>query len=133
MQVGAEGSREQICRTVYETECWTKQNVHEVRKHEWGGGLYADICPYKQVEDDVVTCETVTEAVCEDEVSGYTARPRCSSVPRQQCSLAKQRVQKVTPETSCDKQPVEVCAPRGCGFVNVRYSPHLLPTFFTGS
>ena len=73
-----------------------------------------------QVEDDVVTCETVTEAVCEDEVSGYTARPRCSSVPRQQCSLAKQRVQKVTPETSCDKQPVEVCAPRGCGFVNVR-------------
>ena len=85
-----------------------------------------------QVEDDVVTCETVTEAVCEDEVSGYTARPRCSSVPRQQCSLAKQRVQKVTPETSCDKQPVEVCAPRGCGFVNVRYSSHLLPTFFTG-
>ena len=70
----------------------------------------------------MVTCETVTEAVCEDEVSGYTARPRCSSVPRQQCSLAKQRVQKVTPETSCDKQPVEVCAPRGCGFVNVRYS-----------
>ena len=30
MQVGAEGSRDQICRTVYETECWTKQNVHEV-------------------------------------------------------------------------------------------------------
>ena len=72
----------------------------------------------------MVTCETVTEAVCEDEVSGYTARPRCSSVPRQQCSLAKQRVQKVTPETSCDKQPVEVCAPRGCGFVNVRCGTH---------
>ena len=38
MQVGAEGSREQICRTVYETECWTKQNVHEVRKLMTGGG-----------------------------------------------------------------------------------------------
>ena len=22
-----------ICRTVYETECWTKQNVHEVRSY----------------------------------------------------------------------------------------------------
>ena len=23
---------EQVCSTVYETECWTKQNVHEVTK-----------------------------------------------------------------------------------------------------
>ena len=38
MQVGAEGSREQICRTVYETECWTKQNVHEVSELMSGGG-----------------------------------------------------------------------------------------------
>ena len=124
MQVGAEGSRDQICRTVYETECWTKQNVHEVREMMTGGDLMMIIRSYNQVEDDVVTCETVTEAVCEDEVSGYTARPRCSSVPRQQCGLAKQRVQKVTPETSCDKQPVEVCAPRGCGLVNVRCGTH---------
>ena len=26
---------------------------------------------------------------------------------------------KVSPETGCDKEPVELCAPRGCGFVNV--------------
>ena len=34
-----EESEAVVCRTVYETECWTKQNVHEVRKHEWGGTL----------------------------------------------------------------------------------------------
>ena len=39
MQVGAEGSRDQICRTVYETECWTKQNVHEVSEMMTGGAL----------------------------------------------------------------------------------------------
>merc|ERR1712080_442737 len=37
-----------ICRTEYESECWTKQEVHDV-------------------EDDVVTCTTEVEEKCEDE------------------------------------------------------------------
>ena len=45
MQEGAEGSREQICRTVYETECWTKQNVHEVRKLMTGVDLVMIFVP----------------------------------------------------------------------------------------
>ena len=94
------GNREQICRTVYETECWTKHNVHEV-------------------EDDVVSCETVQEDVCQDVVEGYLTSSRCKQFPKEKCSLEKKKVKKVTPDTGCNKEPVEVCAPRGCGFVNV--------------
>merc|ERR1712241_581066 len=39
-----------ICRTEYESECWTKQEVHDV-------------------EDDIVSCETVVDEKCEDETS----------------------------------------------------------------
>ena len=88
-------------RTVYETECLTKHKVHEV-------------------EDDVVSCETVQEDVCNEVVEGYNTVTKCSQFPRQKCSLDRQKVRKVTPETGCSKQPVELCAPRGCGFVNVR-------------
>merc|ERR1712180_58708 len=47
----------EICRTEYESECWTKQEVHDV-------------------EDDVVTCATEVEEKCEDETSGCTKEPR---------------------------------------------------------
>merc|ERR1712083_928884 len=43
----------EICRTEYESECWTKQDFHDV-------------------QDDVVECETVLEEKCEDNTSGYT-------------------------------------------------------------
>merc|ERR1711892_204743 len=48
-----------ICRTEYESECWTKQEVHDV-------------------EDDVVECTTEVEEKCEDETSGYTTNTKCS-------------------------------------------------------
>merc|ERR1712032_1153261 len=63
-----------ICRTEYESECWTKQEVHDV-------------------EDDVVECTIEVEEKCEDETSGYTTNTKCS------------------------KEPRELCAPAGCGFV----------------
>merc|ERR1711973_617303 len=50
----------EICRTEYESECWTKQEVHDVT-------------------DDVVSCETVVEEKCEDETSGYTTNTKCST------------------------------------------------------
>ena len=46
---------------------------------------------------------------------------RCSSFPRESCALDKVRVTKLSPETGCDKRPVELCAPRGCALVNVSY------------
>merc|ERR1712179_732875 len=49
---------EKICRTRYESECWTKQEVHDV-------------------EDDVVECKTEVEEKCEDETSGYTTTTDC--------------------------------------------------------
>ena len=95
-----------MCRTVYETECWTKHNVLEV-------------------EDEVAVCQTVEEKKCEDVVSGYTSSLQCSTFPREKCRLEKRKTKKVSPETGCDKEPVELCAPRGCGFVNVRNSSNL--------
>ena len=85
---------------MYETECWTKHNVHEV-------------------EDDVVSCETVHDEVCDDVVEGYTSSVQCSQVPRLKCSVEKKTVKKFTPQTRCEKVPRTMCAPPGCGFVEV--------------
>ena len=87
----------EVCRTEYESECWTKQEVHEV-------------------EDDVVDCRTEYEEKCEDETSGYTTSTKCSKWPREVCSVSKKAVKKYTPITGCTKEPRELCAPAGCGF-----------------
>merc|ERR1712172_307378 len=63
----------EICRTEYESECWTKQEVHDV-------------------EDDVVECRTEVEEKCEDETSGYTTNTKCSKWPREVCSVSKKPV-----------------------------------------
>jgi len=87
----------EICRTEYESECWTKQEEHDV-------------------EDDVVECETIQDEKCEDETSGYTTFTKCSKWPREVCDVKKKRVTKYTPITGCTKEPRELCAPAGCGF-----------------
>merc|ERR1712212_1342419 len=86
-----------ICRTEYESECWTKQEVHDV-------------------QDDVVECTTEVEEKCEDETSGYTTNTKCSKWPKEVCSVSKKPVKKYTPITGCTKEPRELCAPAGCGF-----------------
>merc|ERR1712200_345516 len=49
------------------------------------------------VEDDVVTCETIQDEKCEDETSGYTTQTKCSKWPREVCSVEKKKVKKYTP------------------------------------
>merc|ERR1712072_1447589 len=73
---------DEICRTEYESECWTKQEVHDV-------------------EDDVVECTTEVEEKCEDETSGYTTNTKCSKWPREVCSVSKKPVKKYIPITGC--------------------------------
>jgi len=87
----------EVCRTVYESECWTKQEVHDV-------------------EDDVVDCRTEHEEKCVDETSGYTTSTKCSKWPKEVCNVSKKQVKKYTPVTGCNKEPRELCAPAGCGF-----------------
>merc|ERR1711962_1891377 len=87
----------EICRTEYESKCWTKQEVHDV-------------------EDDVVECTTEVEEKCEDETSGYTTNTKCSKWPKEVCTVSKKPVKKYTPITGCTKEPRELCAPAGCGF-----------------
>merc|ERR1711862_36013 len=36
--------------------------------------------------------------------------------PKEVCSVSKKPVKKYTPITGCTKEPVELCAPAGCGF-----------------
>ena len=88
----------EVCTTEYESECWTKPEEHEV-------------------EDDVVTCETVEDEICEPETSGYTTSVKCSKWPREVCSVTKTTVKKYTPVTACTKEPRELCAPAGCKLV----------------
>jgi len=85
----------EICTTQYESECWTKQEEHDV-------------------EDDVVSCETVYEEKCEDETSGYTTNTKCTKWPREVCAVVKKPVKKFTPITGCTKEPITLCAPAGC-------------------
>merc|ERR1712200_92948 len=84
----------EICTTQYESECWTKQEEHDV-------------------SDDVVSCETVKEEKCFDQTAGYTTFQNCATWPREVCSVNKKAVKKYTPITGCTKEPREVCAPAG--------------------
>ena len=87
----------EICRTEYESECWTKQELHDV-------------------QDDVVECESRLEEKCEDKTSGYTTTTQCKAWPKEVCSVSQKQVKKYTPITGCTKEPRELCAPAGCGF-----------------
>jgi len=89
---------EEICTTEYESECVTEQHEH-------------------QVEDDVPECKTVVDEKCEDITSGYTSTQKCSKWPREECVLSKENRKKYTPQTRCEKIPVTLCGPAGCGFV----------------
>ena len=88
---------DEICTTEYESECITEQHEH-------------------QVEDDVPECKTVVDEKCEDVTSGYTATQKCSKWPREECILSKKNRKKYTPQTRCEKIPVTLCGPAGCGF-----------------
>ena len=107
-----EVSGPEICKTVYESECWTKQEVHDV-------------------EDDVVDCKTEHEEKCVDETAGYTTSTKCSKWPKEVCSVSKQQVKKYTPVTGCNKEPRELCAPAGCGFKQVIYFTGLRSRFIS--
>ena len=65
-------------------------------------------------------------------------KEECDTWPVQQCNMEQKLVQKYTPETSCQQEPREMCAPSNCQLVEVRqkltsepylinYSGHLLP------
>lgn len=83
------------CTTVYESECSTKQHVHEV-------------------EEDVVNCVVEQMEKCRDVTQGYTTTKVCDKWPVNRCSIDKKTVKKYSPETKCHKVPTELCGPRDC-------------------
>jgi len=87
---------EEECQIVYQSECYTRQKVHEV-------------------EDQVPNCETIYEQKCEDIVVGLTTEAKCDTWPREVCNITTEAVKKYTPETTCEKLPTTLCAPKGCG------------------
>merc|ERR1712168_586561 len=70
------------CKTVYESQCETRYHEHDV-------------------EDDVVSCETIQEEKCEDVTQGYTTEKKCTKWPKQVCKSEKKQVKKYSPETEC--------------------------------
>jgi len=92
------GTGEKICEVVWDSECWTKQTVHEVT-------------------DDIPECETVEEEKCEEVAEGYTTRLKCDKWPHEKCTIKRQSVRKYTPDTSCGKVSKQVCGPPGCALV----------------
>ena len=60
------------------------------------------------------------EQKCKEVTVGYTTKDECDEWPVERCTVEKKLVKKVTPETGCHKEPVELCAPKGCGFTNVK-------------
>ena len=68
----------------------------------------------------MVNCETVEDEKCEDVTVGYTTTKQCQKWPRQQCTMEKKLTTKYTTMTGCNKEPTELCAPKGCGFKEVR-------------
>ena len=87
---------EEVCQTHYESECWTKTVRH-------------------QVSDDVPECLPVVEQACVEVTEGYTTSQQCSELTRLQCRIKKQVVWKYEPVTECRRDPVNICAPAGCG------------------
>ena len=69
----------------------------------------------------MVTSETVEEKKCEDETVGYQTKTNCQTWPKQECSLSKKTVTKYTTMTGCNKEPTELCAPKGCAFTEVSF------------
>ena len=67
-----------------------------------------------EVDDDVVTCETVQDEKCEDVTQGYTTEQKCTKWPREVCTQETKTVLKYSPETDCRKVPRDLCGPSGC-------------------
>ena len=67
----------------------------------------------------VTVSRTETMQKCVDVTQGYQTKAECEEWPVQRCSLERVKVTKYTPETSCQAEPRELCAPVGCGVTNV--------------
>lgn len=90
-----EGEGPTECRTVYTSRCETRYHEHEV-------------------DDDIVSCETVYEEKCEDVTQGYTTEEKCTKWPKEECTQTTETVLKYSPETVCKKEPEELCGPSQC-------------------
>ena len=92
------GEGKEVCRTVDETRCETRNHVHNVI-------------------DDVATCKTVFETDCKDVTSGYTTTEECTKWPKRKCDVKQLDSEKVTPIAECFKVPREVCGAESCALV----------------
>jgi len=87
----------EICRTEYTSECWTKNDEHVV-------------------EEDVPRCRTEHVEKCVESQVGYVTETDCKKWPKEVCTISKEYKKKLNRITKCDKVPIELCGPAGCGF-----------------
>ena len=89
------GDGAEVCKIAYTTVCETKNEVREVM-------------------DDVPSCKTIFESVCEDVRQGYVTKRECKKWPKVKCNKFTQKVMKLSPFSVCRSEPIEVCGPKGC-------------------
>ena len=77
----------EVCRTEYESECWPKQEEHDV-------------------EDDVVECENMQKEKCEDETSGYTTQTKWPSEVYKKYNLVNQCTKEIQNVVAYTEEPV---------------------------
>ena len=85
----------EVCRTVYDTVCDTKQVGYEV-------------------EEQFPNCVTVNMEKCKDVTIGLVTENKCEVWPVQQCQVENRTVTHTQPRTDCRKEPRELCAPGDC-------------------
>ena len=85
----------EVCRTVYDTVCDTKQVGYEV-------------------EEQFPNCVTVNMEKCKDVTIGLVTENKCEVWPVQQCEVENRTVTHTQPRTDCRKEPRELCAPGDC-------------------
>ena len=77
----------EVCRTEYKSECWPKQEEHDV-------------------EDDVVECENIQKEKCEDETSGYTTQTKWPSEVYKKYNLVSQCTKEIQNVVAYTEEPV---------------------------
>ena len=62
-----------------------------------------------EVEEDKVTCQTVQDTKCNENIVGYSKQVDCVEWPREECTVARVTVKKTIPDTRCEKIPTRIC------------------------
>jgi hypothetical protein len=101
-----------VCTTVYQTVCETKFRSYNV-------------------SDQSANCSIISAPVCWNETINGKLATICRDVPKTECNINTNDLNKSFPETECRKEPNEVCGPEKCPVVTTEGCEDIEKTFVT--